>query len=49
MTGDHPRNTAPMLSSQRCGANPRADNLFAVVSFLQHREGVRFQIKAARK
>ena len=27
--------------------NPRADNLFEVVSFLQHREGVRFQIKAA--
>jgi DNA-binding phage protein len=28
--------------------NPRADNLFEVVSFLQHREGVRFQVKAAR-
>src|SRR5450755_4564320 len=27
--------------------NPRADNLFAVVSFLQNREGVRFQLKAA--
>ena len=27
--------------------NPRADNLFEVVSFLQHREGVRFQVKAA--
>ena len=26
--------------------NPRAENLFEVVSFLQHREGVRFQIKA---
>ena len=26
--------------------NPRADNLFAVVSFLQHREGVRFQLRA---
>ena len=25
--------------------NPRADNLFEVVSFLQHREGVRFKIK----
>src|SRR5580704_4173472 len=28
--------------------NPRADNLFEVVSFLQRREGVRFEIKAAR-
>src|ERR1700690_3255456 len=28
--------------------NPRADNLFEVVSFLQHREGVRFHVKAAR-
>jgi len=27
--------------------NPRADNLFEVVSFLQNREGVRFQLKAA--
>ena len=27
--------------------NPRADNLFEVVSYLQHREGVRFQVKAA--
>src|SRR5271165_4291220 len=27
--------------------NPRADNLFEVVSFLQQREGVRFQLKAA--
>jgi DNA-binding phage protein len=26
--------------------NPRADNLFEVVSFLQNREGVRFQVKA---
>ncbi len=26
--------------------NPRAQNLFDVVSFLQHREGVRFRIKA---
>ncbi len=25
--------------------NPRADNLFQIVSFLQHREGVSFQIK----
>jgi hypothetical protein len=24
MTGDHPRNTAPMLSNQRCGAKPRS-------------------------
>jgi hypothetical protein len=24
--------------------NPRADNLFEVVSYLQQREGVRFQI-----
>jgi DNA-binding phage protein len=24
--------------------NPRADNLFVVVSFLQHREGVRFKL-----
>jgi len=29
--------------------NPRAGNLFEVVSFLQHREGVRFQLKAARR
>jgi DNA-binding phage protein len=29
--------------------NPRADNLFEVVSFLQHREGVRFQLRAAPK
>ena len=28
--------------------NPRADNLFEIVSFLQRREGVRFEIKAAR-
>jgi len=27
--------------------NPRADNLFEVVSFLQHREGVSFHVKAA--
>ena len=27
--------------------NPRADNLFEVVSFLQQREGVRFHVKAA--
>ena len=27
--------------------NPRADNLFEVVSFLQHREGVRFHVRAA--
>jgi DNA-binding phage protein len=27
--------------------NPRADNLFEVVSFLQHREGVRFHVKSA--
>lgn len=26
--------------------NPRAENLFEVVSFLQHREGVRFTVKA---
>lgn len=29
------------------GGNPRADNLFEVVSFLQRREGVRFHVKAA--
>ena len=28
--------------------NPRTDNLFEIVSFLQRREGVRFEIKAAR-
>ena len=28
--------------------NPRADNLFEIVSFLQRREGLRFEIKAAR-
>ncbi len=27
--------------------NPRADNLFEVVSFLQHREGVRFELRTA--
>ena len=27
--------------------NPRADNLFVVVSFLQRHEGVRFRLKAA--
>jgi DNA-binding phage protein len=30
------------------GGNPRADNLFEIVSFLQRREGVRFEVKAAR-
>ena len=29
--------------------NPRADNLFVVVSFLQRREGVSFRLKAATK
>jgi DNA-binding phage protein len=28
--------------------NPRADNLFEIVSFLQRREGVRFEIKSSR-
>ena len=28
--------------------NPRAQNLFEVVSFLQHHEGVRFHVKADR-
>ena len=28
--------------------NPRADNLFEIVSFLQHREGVRFEVRASR-
>ncbi len=28
------------------GGNPRADNLFEVVSFLQDREGIRFHLKA---
>jgi hypothetical protein len=28
--------------------NPRADNLFEVVSFLQQREGVRFHVTTAR-
>ncbi len=27
--------------------NPRADNLFEVVTFLQQREGVRFHVRAA--
>ena len=27
--------------------NPRADNLFEVVTFLQRREGIRFHIRAA--
>ena len=26
--------------------NPRANNLFEIVSFLQHREGLRFEVKA---
>jgi len=29
------------------GGNPRADNLFEVVSFLQQREGVRFHVRTA--
>jgi DNA-binding phage protein len=29
--------------------NPRAANLFEVISFLQNREGLRFQLKAARQ
>ncbi len=29
--------------------NPRADNLFEVVSFLQHSKGVRFQLRAIPK
>jgi hypothetical protein len=28
--------------------NPRTDNLFAIVSFLQRRERARFEIKATR-
>ena len=28
--------------------NPRADNLFEIVGFLQRREGVRFEVKASR-
>jgi len=28
--------------------NPRADNLFEIVSFLQRREGIRFEVKSAR-
>lgn len=28
--------------------NPRAANLFEIVSDLQHREGVRFQVKSSR-
>ena len=28
--------------------NPRAGNLFEIVSFLQRREGVRFEVKASR-
>jgi hypothetical protein len=28
--------------------NPRADNLIEIVSFLQRREGVRFEIRALR-
>jgi hypothetical protein len=27
--------------------NPRAENLFVVESYLQHREGLRFKVKAA--
>ena len=28
--------------------NPRADNLFEIISVLQRREGVRFEVKASR-
>src|ERR1700678_2505824 len=28
--------------------NPRANNRFEIVSLLQHREGLRFEVKAAR-
>ena len=28
--------------------NPRADNLFEIVSFLQRHEGVRFEVKTSR-
>lgn len=28
--------------------NPRADNLFEIVGFLQRREGVRFEVKTSR-
>ena len=28
--------------------NPRADNLFEIVSFLQRREGLRFEVKTSR-
>ena len=31
------------------GGNSRAANLFEVISFLQNREGLRFQLKAARQ
>ena len=31
------------------GGNPRAANLFEVISFLQNREGLRFWLKAARR
>ncbi len=37
-----PRHAAADVGS---AGNPRADNLFEVVSYLQKREGVRFELK----
>ena len=37
-----PKSLMRMFSA---AGNPRAVNLFEIVSFLQHREGVRFQLR----
>lgn len=42
-TGIPPKSLMRMLGPN---GNPRADNLFEIVSFLQSREGVRLRVKA---
>lgn len=43
LTGKTPKSLMRMLSES---GNPRADNLFAIVSRLQAREGVRLMVRA---
>ncbi len=43
LTDKTPKSLMRMLSAE---GNPRADNLFAIVSSLQEREGVRLVVKA---
>ena len=45
-TGIPPKSLMRMLGP---AGNPRADNLFVVVSFLQRREGVSFRLRAASR